>query len=68
MIEKEAHDGLDELQMTTEEQTRSKMILDSKKVEEAKQFYLCHQVLNQQSNGFIYFVVYVNCKLAIIRE
>lgn len=43
VIEEEAHDEMDEHAMKTEE-TRSQIILDSRKVEEAKQLYLCHQV------------------------
>lgn len=43
VIEEEAHDEMDEDPMKTEK-TRSQTILDSRKVEEAKQLYLCHQV------------------------
>lgn len=43
-MEKEAHDGLDELQMKTEEQTGSKVVLDPRKVEENQQLSLCQQV------------------------
>lgn len=57
--------------MKTEEQTRSKIILDCEKVEEAKQLYLCHQVWHTFEPGeqwlHFFFVIYVNCKLAIIK-
>ncbi|TNM94661.1 hypothetical protein fugu_017420 [Takifugu bimaculatus] len=42
VIEEEAHDEMDEHPMKTEK-TRSQIILDSRKAEEAKQLYLCHQ-------------------------